>query len=78
MCDFSKGISALVAWAYWIFSGFRRTLSRPVSQEGQEYAYLDKVLKTGGDIEAVGIHCQHKWTLNAGEKARVLNQDQTQ
>ncbi len=36
--------------------------------------YLDRAAKTSEDIEAVCIHCEHKWILDAPEKARVLKQ----
>jgi len=36
--------------------------------------YLDRAVKTGEDIEAVCIHCEHKWILDAPEKARALKQ----
>ncbi len=37
-------------------------------------SYLDRALKSGEDIEAVCIHCEHKWTLDAQDKNRIQNQ----
>jgi hypothetical protein len=35
---------------------------------------LDRLLENDEDIEAVCFGCEHKWKLNAPEKARVQNQ----
>lgn len=35
---------------------------------------LDRLLENDKDIEAVCFHCEHKWKLDAQEKARLRNQ----